>query len=122
MSDTLLPQLKEPDARDAVAEAVMALFARWGLHEVNQAQLLSLSSVSKFKHKIRQANTDTMVRLGNLLAIDRALFKRFPADSGRRDQWIFTANENLEGLTPLAVMLDKGLAGIEVVRGLAEAR
>ncbi|WP_455212427.1 hypothetical protein [Kaarinaea lacus] len=122
MNKTLLPQLEDPEAREAVAEAVMALFARWDLHEVNQAQLLSISSIIGFRKKILQADSNTMERAGYLLAIDRALLKRFPSQMEKRDRWVFTPNKNLDGLTPLSVMLDNGVPGMEVIKMLAESR
>ena len=118
MQDTLLPQLEDPEARKAVAEAVLALFNRWNLHEVNQARLLGIPTVIELKRKIVDADTDTMERIGYLLAIDRALLKHYPLESRERDRWIFTANEHLHGLTPLSVMLEKGIAGLVVVKAL----
>lgn len=122
MTDTLLPQLEDPEAREAVAEALMALFARWDLHEVNQAQLLGLSSVYELKRKMVEASSDTMERAGYLLAVDRALLKQFPAQPGKRDRWIFTRNAKLGGLTPLAVMLEQGVPGIILVKELVELK
>ena len=122
MKKTLLPQLEDSEAREAVAEALIALFARWDLHEVNQAQLLDLSSMLDLKQKLLQADSNTMERAGYLLAIDRALLKRYPSEPEKRDKWVFTANDNLDGLTPLAVMLEKGVPGIEVIKVLAESR
>lgn len=120
MKETLLPELTDPEARTAVAEALGALFQRWGIHEVNQAQLLALTSVMDLKGKILEANSVTMERAGHILAIDRALRKRYPYQSMQRDQWIFTTNEKLDHLTPLSVMLKKGLPGIKVIRELVE--
>jgi hypothetical protein len=121
MTDTLLPQLEDPEAREAVAEALMALFTRWGLHEVNQAQLLGLASVYELKRKIVTADSNTMERAGYLLAVDRALLKQFPLQSGKRDRWIFTGNARLGGLTPFAVMLEKGVPGIVLIKNLVES-
>ena len=121
MDKSLLPELQDPQAREAVAEALLALFARWQLHEVNQAQLLGLSSVVDFKQKILLANADTMTRAGYLLAIDRALLKHFPHQSAKRDRWVFSANEQLDGLTPLSIMLEKALPGLAVIKALAES-
>ena len=122
MPDTLLPQLEESEAREAVAEAVMAIFSRWGLHEVNQARLLGLSNVLKIREKFREADQDILERAGYLLAIDRGLLKRYPLEPSKRDRWVFTANDNLDGLTPLAVMLEKGTRGIAVIKALVESR
>ena len=121
MTETLLPQLEDPEAREAVAEALMALLVRWDLHEVNQAHLLGLSTVYDLKRKIVAARFETMERAGYLLAIDRALLQRFPSQPGMRDRWIFTGNARLDGLTPLAVMLEKGVPGMIVIKKLLES-
>jgi len=122
MKKTLLPELEDPEARAAVAEALMALFARWQLHEVNQAQLLGLTSVLDLKQKIIQADDETMERAGHLLAIDRALQQRYVGQPERRDRWVFVANDYLNGLTPLSIMLEDGLQGIMSIRGMAESK
>ena len=121
MQDTLLPQLEDPEARKAVAEAVLALFDRWDLHEVNQARLLGLPTVIGLKRKILDADSDTMERIGYLLAIDRALLKHYPLEPSKRDSWIFTTNEHLDGMTPLSVMLKEEVPGMVVIKALAES-
>jgi hypothetical protein len=121
MKKTLLPQLQEPEARTAVAEALTALFERWQLHEVNQAQLLGLTSVLQLKQKIIQADSQTMERAGHLLGLDRALNKRYSMDPERGDRWIFTPNDYLNGFTPLSIMLENGLLGIASIRTVAES-
>jgi hypothetical protein len=35
---------------------------------------------------------------------------------------VFKANDNLGGMTPLAVMLEKEVSGIEMIKELAESR
>lgn len=122
MKKTLLPELQEPEARAAVAEALMALFGRWQLHEVNQAQLLGLSSVLDLRQKLIQADSETMERAGHLLAMDRALQQRFVTQPERSDRWIFTTNDFLGGLTPLSIMLENGIQGIISIRGIAESK
>jgi hypothetical protein len=120
MTDTLLPQLEEPEAREAVADAVLALLTRWGLHEVNQARLLALNSVIECKRKIAAGESTTMERAGYLFAIERALLKRFPSQAQKRNEWIFLRNERLAGLAPLSIMLEKGVPGMILVKKIAE--
>lgn len=121
MADTLLPQLEDPEAREAVADAVLALLIRWGLHEVNQARLLDLNSVVECKREIMAADSTTMERAGYLLAIERALLKRFPAQVQKRDEWIFMRHERLADLSPISIMLEKGMSGMILVKKLAES-
>jgi hypothetical protein len=121
VAETLLPQLKDPEAREAVADAVMALLNRWGLHEVNQARLLGLTSIVDCKRKIAAADSTSMERAGYLLAIERALLKRFPGQAHKHDEWIFLRHDRLAGLAPLSIMLEKGVPGMILVKKLAES-
>ncbi|WP_455208028.1 hypothetical protein [Kaarinaea lacus] len=121
MTETLLPQLQDPEARQAVVEAVLALFDRWHLHEVNQARLLGVASVSDLKQNKLPADTSGVLRnIGHLLAIDRALSKYFPYEPTARDQWVFVPQKKLADETPLTVMLEQGEEGIRKVRELLE--
>lgn len=121
MVETLLPQLEDPEAREAVADAVLALLARWGLHEINQSRLLGLSSVIEIKQKLLAGDSDTIKRAAYLLAIGRALLHRYPSQTQKQDGWIFMGNEHLGGLSPLSIMLKKGIPGIIVIKRLAES-
>ena len=44
MSETLLPELNDPEALKALAEVVAALLDQWRVHEVNQAALLKVTN------------------------------------------------------------------------------
>jgi hypothetical protein len=122
MTETLLPQLETPDARRAAVEAVLVLFTNWRLHEVNQAELLGVAAINKFKNTgIADIDAGVLKRVGNLLAIGRALKKHYPYQPVARDQWIMTPQIQLNGETPLAIMLTKADEGIRIVRELAES-
>jgi hypothetical protein len=99
----------------------LALLVRWGLHEVNQARLLGLSSLLECKRKIMAGDFATMERAGYLLAIDRALLKRFPGRAEKRDTWILVRQERLFGLSPLSIMLEKGVPGMTLVKEFVES-
>ncbi len=122
MTETLLPQLETPEARRAAVEAVLALFARWRLHEVNQAELLGVAAINKLKSTgIAALDASVLKRAGNLLAIGRALKKNYSYQPVARDQWIMKPQKQLKGETPLAIMLLKGDEGIRIIRELAES-
>ena len=122
MTKTLLSEIKDPDARQAIVDTVFALFARWNLHELNQVQLLGVNSVSGLKqYKFPTDEVSVLERMGNLLAIDRALGKYFPYQPTARDLWITIPKDELGGETPLAIMLAQGKEGISRVRQLAES-
>jgi hypothetical protein len=123
MTDTLLPQLEDPEARKALVEAIFALFERWHVHELNQARLLGIDSVSDIKNnKFPDDASQVLENIGQLLAIDRALLKFFPYEPTARDQWIFVPQPKLENETPLTIMLEQGIEGIRKVRELLEER
>lgn len=122
MVETLLPEIKDLDARRAIVDAIFALFTRWHLHEINQAQLLGVSSVSELQqYRFPTDEASVLIRMGDLLAIDRALLKYFPYQPTAQDIWITIPKDELGGETPLAIMLSQGSEGISKVRRLAES-
>lgn len=121
MKKTLLPELEDAESRRAIAEVIIELLQRWELHEINQACLLGLPSIVELREgKLLMADKNVMQRVGHLLAIHRALQKKFPNQPLQRDHWVLTPNASLNNDIPLSVMLDKGLDGILLVRELVE--
>lgn len=117
MHKTLLPELQDPEARKAVSEVLIALFDRWQLHELNQAQLLGLENISFLRQDKMLPDTPAVLeRAGHLFAIDRALLKRFPYQSGYRDRWVTIPLPQFGGESPLQVMLTRGLEGMQRVQ------
>lgn len=122
MKDTLLPELKDPDARKAVIEAVLALFARWDVPEMYQASLLGMEIVSKLNRlELPQADSAVFERIGHLLAIERALVIRYPYQYQTRDEWVNCAQQELGYRVPLFIMVNQGLEGIKKVRQVLES-
>ena len=122
MVETLLPEIKDPGARRAIVDAVFALFDRWHLHEINQAQLLDIEKVTELKqYTFPTDDASVLTRMGDLLAIDRALYKYFPYQPTARDLWITLPKDDLDGETPLAIMLAQGSTGISKIRRFAES-
>ena len=122
MPETRLHELQDPEARQAVIEAVFDLFKRWELHPVNQAELLGISDMTDLKQG-GAARDDPLAFecMGHLLAIDRALLKRFPYQTTSRDRWVWQERAQLQGETPMAFMLQQGLDGIKRIRQLLES-
>jgi hypothetical protein len=119
MRETSLNDLQDPDARAAVAAAVVALFNRWNLGERDRAILLGLSEKSQCPvDEALERGRGSMERMGELLAIGRALDVKFRHQPVLRDQWIATYPLELAGTRPLDVMLRGGLPGMRQVRAL----
>jgi hypothetical protein len=119
---TLLPEIHGPEARHALAEVLVAQFDRWDVHAVNQAALLALPDKTALQPgEPLPDDAVVMERAGHLLAIDRALLKRYPYQPERRDHWITHPNAKLDGKTPLELMLEGGVPAIREVRVLAES-
>ena len=122
MAETYLHELQDPEARQAVIDAVTALFKRWNLHPVNQAELLGIPDMGDLKQvSLTSEASSIFERIGHLLAIDRALFKRFPYQETMRDRWVWQERLQLQSETPMAFMLQQGLEGIKKIRQLLES-
>ena len=121
MQKTWLPEVKDEETRRALAVAVLALFASWQLHEVNQAALLGLHDVSGLHQgEPLPGDTDILERAGHLLAIGRALRKAYPQQLAQRTHWISSPHTKLFGATPLQYMLAGDVDTIRQIRALAE--
>jgi hypothetical protein len=121
MQKTWLPEVKDEETRRALAVAVLALFASWQLHEVNQAALLGMRDVSCLRAgEPLPEDAAVLERAGHLLAIGRALRKAFPNQLSRRTQWVSSPHEKLFGATPLQYMLAGDVETISQIRALAE--
>lgn len=120
--ETLVPELKDPETRKALAEVILAQFKRWDLHEVNQAMLLGLAEMTELRQG-EPLPDDSMVleRVGHLLAIDRALSKLYPSQPNSRDRWISTPQPHLGARAPLELMLVGGIQAIKEVRAMVES-
>ena len=122
MKETLLRDLREPDARAAVTAAVVALFDRWNLGEGDRAILLGLCEPSQgaLEEALRRGR-GSMECMGELLAIGRALDVKFRHQPELRDHWIATYPMELGGRRPLDIMLRGGLPGMREVRALLQS-
>ncbi len=124
MRKTFVPELRDPEARKALVEAVAALLDRWQLGDDDRVVLLGLSNrvelAGYLQGEREAADPDLLARIGHLLAIDRALRKKYPYRPGRRDQWIKTPDPGLANRSPLAVVRALGMEGLHAIRDRAE--
>lgn len=119
---TVLPGLHDFESRVVLSKVISAQFARWDVHPLNQAVLLGLgtSMVEPLDHALPDDRT-VLERVSHLLAIDRALARRFPYQPTKRDLWLSLSLAILGDKTPLEFMIKGGLKAIKEVRELAES-
>lgn len=120
MSDTYLSGMDTNEGRRALAEVLLAMFRHWGVEATQQAELLGMEEVESLWQGAALPNKTTVLeRAGQLLAIDRALAKKYADQPLLREQWVSNPNIWLRGRSPLQRMLE-GVEGIREVRSLIE--
>lgn len=123
MTETLLPQLQDAESRKAVIEVVLALLTRWGINEVNQAELLGVAKLSDLQvSELPPDDTSVFQRIGHLLAIERELSQLYPYQPKKHDRWVIEPQEKLDGQTPLAIMLDQSIEGMKHIRHILKSQ
>jgi len=122
MKEIHSPNLTKDEVRESVLDAIFALFDRWQIHEINQAALLGVNRIDELKQNQWPENSsEVLEKIGYLLAIDQALLKYFQNEFTSRDVWILVPKKELADDSPLTVMLEFGLAGMQKVREFAES-
>lgn len=123
-SRTRLSEVHGAEARQALTEVVLALFDRWRLGKNDQAALLGLpgpAALAPYRQGTPLADEpDLLERVGHLLAIDRALRKKYSDSPEVRDQWIRTREEGLNHQSPLNVIRRQGIKGLKQLRSRLE--
>ena len=110
------------EGRSALARMVTRLFDLWELPVADQAALLGLkpenrSTLARYRRGEPLAdNRDLIERVGNLLAIHKALRILFPHDRSSAYGWISTPNARFGGKSALQVMQEQGFIGVAMVR------
>ncbi len=118
--DIELPaDLSAESTRCDLARVVAALLDKWNVRSREQLLLLGMSTESRKllaqyrRGELALPNTrDSLDRVGFLLGIHKGLRLLFPEDPELRYGWVHRSNRNLEGRTPLQVMIDEGLPGL----------
>jgi hypothetical protein len=104
---------------------VAVLFQRWRLSTAEQRALLGLESEDECLPEAQRLgpfelarSDDAIARMEDLLHIHAALRLLFPDDSELRYSWVRRANGDLQGVTPLSLMIHTGHDGIKRVARL----
>lgn len=117
---------QEAARRASLARTVLEILDDWDLDPADQLRLLGLGDRMRPRQLIRLRNgeplpEDTAVlrRASAILAIHRALQTMYPHSAVAADHWVLSRNPRFMGRTPLELMIEGGLDGMErVVRYL----
>lgn len=111
------------EERVAIARTVMALLDDWGLDARDQIRLLALPPDTKPRQLRRYCDNTPLPeeplvqeRVEHLLGIAEALRTSYPHSRQGGAIWLHRVNYRFDDRTPLAAMLEDGIAGILAVR------
>ncbi|MDH5631674.1 MAG: MbcA/ParS/Xre antitoxin family protein [Gammaproteobacteria bacterium] len=116
-----------PEEQQALAKMLLKLLDDWKLSSEQQISLLGMPDSTRIRalarHRAGEPLPDDgqlLARTQHLLAIERALHTSFPTNVALANFWITTENQYFGGRTPLEIMLEEGMDGIERVRAHLE--
>ena len=119
MSDGLDHEpLLEPDHVTEIGAVVQRILDDWGVAPGQQAVLLGSPGPARGRGR-RAAplaltpDHATLARLSHLLSIERAVRTAFPHNVAMARYWVTTPHHLFGDQTPLAVMLEGGVEGME---------
>lgn len=109
--------------RVTITRAIIGLLDSWGVSAAHQVGLLALPNGTR-PGAIRQFRQSTpfpedagvMERIEHLIGIADALRTSYPRNAHMGSIWMNKVNHRFDNRTPLAAMLEDGLAGIIAVR------
>lgn len=108
-----------PDELQAMQRAVINLFDKWGVSDVDAAVLLGGIAAKTFRRwkdgDYGRVNRDLADRMSNLMGIHKALRIIF-TDPAQAYRWIKSENKSLGGRTPFEVMMQGGMEDIVRIR------
>lgn len=109
--------------RVALTRAVVGLLDSWGASAAQQVALLALphdtrpGAIRQFRQSTPfPENDQVMERIEHLIGIADALRTSYPHNAHMGNIWMNRVNYRFDDRTPLAAMLEDGLAGIVAVR------
>ena len=112
-----------PEERSELARLMMDVFDEWGVEPAMCVSLLGLPADTRTRTMLRYRNgqplpetDELLLRARQLLEIQHSLRNAFPMNAAMAKYWISTENTRFANRTPLAVMLEEGLPGIERIR------
>lgn len=121
-TDAPIPNLGEGYTQDelhAMQRAVISLFAKWGVSDVDAAVILGGLAAKTFRRwkdgDYGRVNRDLADRMSNLLGIHKALRIVF-TDANRGYEWVQADNKAFAGKSALAILKQGGMEDIIRIR------
>lgn len=115
-------------ANNPLAQTVLSMLHEWQICAEDQLCLLGLKGQKpRTLRKYQQgaeipASADTEQRMRCLVQIHQGLQTLFPHSANLCDLWITTPNRALGDATPLSLMLDQELAGMQRIAEILDNR
>lgn len=121
MPKTLLPGITDSEALEALGETMTSVFDRWGVDEPDRRRLLGTEQSTQPDTGRLLHDPAVLERIGQLLAIDRALARQAAATRELAAWWLRTPHAALSGESPLKIMLSQDLRGMQKIRTIVES-
>jgi len=107
----------------ALASVMISLLNNWGVEDKDKITLLGLPketrarSLQRYHHGTPLPDDeDIYTRVEHLLGIEQSLGLANPLNERAGVLWLYRRNRRFQGRTPIALMIEEGLAGIVRVR------
>lgn len=108
----------------ALTQAVVTHMDEWKIGAEEMLNILGMEDDAKPRHlnsyrqgaKSLPQNTDVLKRIDHIVGISDALRTTFPFSSQMRVMWLQKPHRRFQKRTPLSVMLDEGVNGLQKVR------
>ncbi len=118
--ETRVPELESEEARRALALALTEVFEAWGIGVQEQQEALGIKDIAAWAACRRgeplPRDPDLLQRVGHLLAIHRALKRRYVHDLFKRDSWMRMPIPELGGERPIDIVRREGSEGLVRIR------
>lgn len=115
-----------PADPDSLQRTVRDILQRWGLSR-SECEALLRGADRRSRRRARKGADPSLLtasqrveRMEHILAIHRTVSRTFPQSPLLADLWITTPNPMLGDMTPLQLILDKGIDGMTSVRQMLD--
>jgi len=110
------------EERQDLSRTIFRILDNWGIDAKDQISLLGLPADTRSRSLAKYTRgtplpeeQETHWRISKLLTIQTCLDTAFPHNVAMANYWVTTENTSLNNRTPLQVMLERGIEGIDAV-------